>query len=177
MPDLATFQNDFAKALMSDDQPDPAYRQLAFAVYRNTTARGAVEALRAAFPTVDMLVGEEMFTSVALDYRRERPPASPVLSDYGADFSAYLARQPWTCELPYLADVARLDRLWLESFLAADLSPGLTVSGEPAGQAAPGTSHSLSLRWSLCLFCNLFSSQSLVFAPIKPGGLRPRHWV
>jgi hypothetical protein len=43
-----------------------------------------------------------------------------VLSDYGRDFPAFLSRQPWTCELPYLADVARLDRLWLESFLAAD---------------------------------------------------------
>lgn len=120
MPDLASFQRDFAAALMAHDQPAPAFRSQAFAVYRNTCARGAVEALRAAYPTVDMLVGEEMFTQVALDYRREQPPASPVLSDYGGDFSTYLARQPWTSELPYLADVARLDRLWLECFLAAE---------------------------------------------------------
>lgn len=120
MPDLATFQCDFANALMSDGQPPLPFRSQAFAVYRNTSARGAVEALRAAYPTVDMLVGEEMFTQVALDYRREHSPSGPVLSDYGADFSAYLARQPWTSELPYLADVARLDRLWLEVFLAAD---------------------------------------------------------
>ncbi len=134
MPDLATFQLGFAKALMSDGQPDPAFLRLAFAVYRNTSARGTVEALRAAFPTVDMLVGEEMFSAVAIDYRRERPPVSPVLSEYGADFPAYLARQPWTCELPYVADVARLDRLWLESFLAADHapSPRAAVRDEPA---------------------------------------------
>jgi hypothetical protein len=59
-----------------------------------------------------------MFTEVALDYRRESPPAGPVLTDYGAAFPAFLAGQPWTGELPYLADVARLDWLWLESFLA-----------------------------------------------------------
>ncbi len=132
MPDLASFQQAFARALTAEGQAAPPFRSQAFAIYRNTSARGAVEALRAAYPTVDMLIGEEMFTQVALDYRRERPPASPVLSDYGADFPAYLARQPWTCELPYLADVARLDRLWLESFLAADKSPGEAVRGEPA---------------------------------------------
>src|SRR5688572_8836577 len=128
MPDLATFQRDLAEALMADGQPAPQFRSQAFAVYRNTTARGAIEALRAAYPTVDMLVGEEMFTQVALGYRRERPPSGPVLSDYGSDFAAYLARQPWTSELPYLADVSRLDRLWLESFLAAGLDKSrLTV--------------------------------------------------
>jgi hypothetical protein len=120
MPDLACFQADFAKALTSDQQPASPFRSQAFAVYRNTSARGAVEALRAAFPTVDMLVGDEMFTQVALDYRREQPPAGPVLSDYGKDFAGFLARQPWSSELPYLADVARLDRLWLDSFLARD---------------------------------------------------------
>jgi hypothetical protein len=120
MPDLAAFQHAFADALLADAQPAPAFRTQAFAVYRNTSARGAVEALRAAFPTVGMLVGEEMFAQVALDYCREHPPRGPVLSEYGGDFAAFLARQPWTCELPYLADVARLDRLWLECFLAPD---------------------------------------------------------
>ena len=117
MPDLATFQQGFAQALLSDGAAHP-FPSPAFAVYRNTCARGVVEALRASYPTVDMLVGEDMFGQVALDYRCERPPGSPVLSDYGADFPSWLERQAWTSDLPYLADVARLDRLWLESFLA-----------------------------------------------------------
>lgn len=120
MPDLAQFQKRFAQAILTDDQPAFPFRSHAFAVYRNTSARGAVEALRASFPTVDALLGSDMFAEVALDFRREVLPAGPVLSDYGADFPAWLARQPWTSELPYLADVARLDWLWLESFLAAD---------------------------------------------------------
>jgi hypothetical protein len=120
VPDLATFQRAFADAVMADGQPMPPFRTQAFAVYRSTSARGSVEALRAAYPTVDMLVGDDMFTQVALDYRREQRPAGPVLSEYGSHFAAFLARQPWTCELPYLADVARLDWLWLESFLARD---------------------------------------------------------
>ena len=140
MVDLATFQRTFADALMADAQPAHTFRTQAFAVYRNTSARGAVEALRAAYPTVDMLVGQEMFTQVALDYRLEHPPVGPVLSEYGGDFAAFLARQPWTCELPYLADVARLDRLWLESFLARDAAPlPRSHKGETRASLHPAT--------------------------------------
>jgi hypothetical protein len=77
-----------------------------------------------------MLVGDEMFTQVALDYRSDKPPGGPVLSDYGADFPDFLARQPWTCELPYLADVARLDWLWLGAFLATDRMPATRLPDE-----------------------------------------------
>lgn len=120
MPDLASFQRAFADALMFEGQPAPPFRSPAFAVYRNTSARAIVEALRATFPTVDMLLGAEMFNSVALDFRKIAPPRSPVLSDYGAGFPSFLAGQPWSAELPYLEDVARLDWLWLDCFLAGD---------------------------------------------------------
>jgi hypothetical protein len=120
MSNLAEFQQTFATAIAGEAQPDHPLNSPAFAIYRNTAALGIVEALRAGFPTIDALLGDEMFTGVALDFRQECPPAGPVLSDYGADFPAFLSRQPWTCELPYLADVARLDRLWLESFLAGN---------------------------------------------------------
>ena len=120
MPDLATFQRRFAAAILEDCVSEPSAQPPAFSVYRNTSARGAVEALRATYATVNHLLGEDGFTHAALEYRREVPPVGPVLSDYGASFPGFLARQPWTCELPYLADVARLDWLWLESFLSAD---------------------------------------------------------
>lgn len=123
MLSLADFQSRFAQALMSDEQPASSLRAYAFAVYRNTSARGTVEALRASYPTVNQLLSDDGFTHVALDFRQEAPPSGPVLSDYGAGFPGFLARQPWTCELPYLADVARLDWLWLESFLAVDAEP------------------------------------------------------
>lgn len=131
MPDLAQFQSAFAQAVRADGQPDHPFRAQAFAVYRNTSARGAVEALRASFPTIEALIGADTFSDVALDYRRDRPPAGPILSDYGVDFPAWLARQPWTNELPYLADVARLDRLWLASFLAGDAN-SVTMAPAPS---------------------------------------------
>lgn len=119
MSDLASFQRAFAQAILDDGQPRWPFRSQAFGVYRNTSARGAVEALRATYATVNQLLGDDGFTQVALEFRQEAPPAGPVLSDYGRGFPEFLSRQPWTSELPYLTDVARVDWLWLESFLAA----------------------------------------------------------
>ena len=130
MRDLATYQRAFAEALLAPEPQDHLARAPGFAVYRNTCAHGIVEALRAAYPTVDCLLGEETFTAAALAFRDEQPPACPVLSSYGAGFAGFLAHQPWTSELPYLTDVAVLDRLWLEAHLAADM-----VSPQPARSA------------------------------------------
>lgn len=152
MLSLADFQRHFAHALMSDEQPAPSLRAHAFAIYRNTSARGAIEALRATYSTVNQLLGDEGFSHVALEFRQESPPAGPVLSDYGAGFPGYLAKQPWTCELPYLADVARLDWLWLESFLSGDADPttqrtasDARISLHPAARVAWMTTPALTI--------------------------------
>jgi hypothetical protein len=50
---------------------------------------------------------------------RERPN-TPSLQAYGATFAAFLADFAPATELPYLADVARLDRYWIESHGAVD---------------------------------------------------------
>jgi hypothetical protein len=133
MPDLASFQHDFAEALTASEPAAQFADAPGFAVYRNTCAQALADALRAAFPTVAALVGEETFIAAALAFRAERPPASPVLAGYGDGFAAFLARQPWTSELPYLADVAMLDRLLVESHLAADAPMRLTAGRFPIG--------------------------------------------
>lgn len=146
MSDLAAFQARFARAVMAEEPLDPLSSQRAFAVYRNTSARGAVEALRATFATVDMLIGDEMFTQVALDYRSEHPPADPILSNYGADFADFLGAQPWSSELPYVADVARLDWLWLASLLAADQTVSL-ATGKGDGRRRIGLHPATRFIW------------------------------
>lgn len=136
MSDLAQFQQAFAEALLAQQPEGRVARAPGFAVYRNTCAHGVVEALRATYATVDCLLGDEGFTAAALAFRDRQPPASPVLSSYGTGFPGFLARQPWTSELPYLADVATLDWLWLDSHLAADRLPA----------AAAGTRRQSGLR-------------------------------
>ena len=93
------------------------------AVYRNTVFHGAVEALRANFPVVEQIVGEEMFEHVAVDFASTCPPRDPVLALYGAEFADWLTHQKWISDLPYLPDVARVDRLHVECLLAADREP------------------------------------------------------
>ena len=116
LPDPHQFQRDFAQAM------DRAAAG-AMAVYRNTSTHGAVEALRANYPVVEQIVGLDMFESVAVDFARECPPRRPVLALYGARFAEWLEEQPWIGDLDYLPDVARVERLRVESLMAADAKP------------------------------------------------------
>ena len=115
-PDLLEFQHGFAAALDA-----PAHGPMA--VYRNTVLHGAVEAVRANYPVVAQIVGSEMFEAVAVDFAVECPPRRPVLALYGERFAEWLEHQPWIEDLPYLPDVARVERLWIESLMAADAEP------------------------------------------------------
>lgn len=123
MPDLATFQLAFAGALMRSSRRGALERQPGLAVYRNNVAVGLIEALRGGYPVTAEIIGPEAFDALAGDFAGAHPPASPVLLDYGAGFAAFLAAQPWTSELPYLAGVAELERLATEAHVAADAEP------------------------------------------------------
>ncbi len=131
MPDLASFQSGFADALVDPDVTGALAAQPGFAVYRNTPLKAGVDALIANYPTIDTILGNEAFGAVGLIYARQFRPVSPILCDYGAGFADFLAASPLAEDLPYLADVARIDRLWTEAFFAADapaLAPALEAT-------------------------------------------------
>lgn len=122
---LADYQDAFAQALLAEDAdvpPQLAYlvAQPGFAVYRNTVLKGCIDALQANFPTVARLVGDEWFRAAASIYARRALPGTPTLLTYGQSFPDFLAQFEPAAELPYLADVARVDRLWSEAHVAAD---------------------------------------------------------
>ena len=123
---LADYQDAFAQALLAED-PRSASPQLArlvaqpgFAIYRNTVLKGCIDALQANFPAVARLVGDEWFRAAAAVYARRDLPTAPTLLTYGQTFAEFLAKFEPAAELPYLADVARVDRLWSEAHVAAD---------------------------------------------------------
>lgn len=122
MLDAAQFQRRFALTVMGRRSPG-AFRTPGLAVYRNTWIKGLIDALEANYPVVAALLGPTVFSSVAIEYVRTRRSASPVLALYGDKFPNHLAGHPLSEELPYLADVARLERLWTECFFAADSEP------------------------------------------------------
>ena len=126
--DLGTFQTDFAAALNASDpaaRPTGLNGQAAarFRIYRNNVYHGLGEQLAEAYPVVRRLVGEAFFLATAREYLDEHPPRSRSLALFGGEFPAFLQGFQPAASLPYLADVARLERAWLEAMHAADAAP------------------------------------------------------
>lgn len=121
---LTQFQDAFADALFGavprDARVAGLLGQAGFAVYRNTVFKGCIDALQANFPAVVRLVGEEWFRATAAVYVQTSPPVDARLLNYGVDFAGFLADFEPARELTYLADVARLDRLWVEAHVAPE---------------------------------------------------------
>jgi hypothetical protein len=117
---LGRFQDAFIDALYQGPADDLAAltAQPGFAVYRNTLFKGCVDALCDNYPAVERLVGRAWLEAAATRYARQSPPRDARLLFYGEDFADFLGNLDASRELPYLADVARLDRLWLEAFSA-----------------------------------------------------------
>ncbi|WP_394687986.1 DUF2063 domain-containing protein [Hoeflea sp.] len=126
-----TSQPSFGAALLNPDLPLPpgvigprgkaAVRR--FAVYRNNVTVSLINALADIFPAVARLVGEDFFRNMARTYMANEPPQSARLFEYGQGLPAFLERFEPVAKLPYLPDVARLERCWLDAYHAADAVP------------------------------------------------------
>ncbi len=102
---------------------DPAEIERRFAVYRNNVAVSLTEALASRFPVVRRLVGEAFFSAMARLHAETDRPKSPVLTEWGAGFAAFLEGFPPLAAYPYLGDVARIEFARGQAFHAADASP------------------------------------------------------
>lgn len=127
----AATETDFAGALLDPDRAIPngvtshtrRRPEKRFAVYRNNVTVSLVNALRARFPVIEKLVGEEFYFAMAAVFVRESPPRSPILSVYGDDFPGFLERFPPMAEFGYAPDVARLEAARTRAYHAADATP------------------------------------------------------
>ncbi|MEI5995814.1 putative DNA-binding domain-containing protein [Paraburkholderia bengalensis] len=123
------------------------------AVYIGNTYHNLRGALRAVYPVVDRLVGEQFFDYTANRYIRDHPSQSGDIQRFGDSFPAFLASFPPAASLPYLSDTATLEWLAHEVFHAADHAP-LPLS-ELSGLAGAECS---TLRLRLHPACRLFAS-------------------
>ena len=125
------FEPSFAAALLdpglpvpldvvSDNAPSLSRR---FAVHRNNVVAGLVEALEARFPAVEKIVGKEFFVAMARAFIQKRPPRSLLLATYGDEFAEFIGAFEPAHELPYLADVARIEAARTRAYHAADAAP------------------------------------------------------
>jgi hypothetical protein len=124
-------QDAFAHALRDPDAPVPrgvishnsdAPRKR-FTVYRNNVMVGLITALEARYPAVRKIVGEDFFRAMAKVFAAAHPPLSPLMMFYGDAFPSFLAGFEPAREVPYLADVARLEAARTRACHAADATP------------------------------------------------------
>lgn len=115
-------------------QPGGNLPRKRFDVYRNNVVVSLIEALRASFPVVERLVGEEFFKATARAYIDREPPKSPLLFLYGQTLGDFLEGFPPAASVPYLGDIARLEWARLSAYHAADKAP-LTI--DKLGEVPP----------------------------------------
>ncbi len=138
----ASRNDDFGKALFDPDievppgltGPDGIASPRRFAVYRNNVVVSLLEAMRSAYPSVLAILGSGQFDRIARNYIAQHPPRSAMMQAYGQEFADFLASFPPLGKSLFLADVARIERAWLDAYHAADV-PCLT--GETLRELAP----------------------------------------
>ena len=110
------FQSGLAQAIA---QTGPA-KEAHIAVYRNNHFHAVGTALAEAYPVVRALVGETFFSGLAQAFTTVHPPQRKSLAAYGAELPDFIAGFKPARSVPYLPDVARLERAWLEALHSAD---------------------------------------------------------
>lgn len=129
-PDLS-FAAAFAPALLDPARSTPAVvtgpngksANRRYDVYRNNVTVSLIDALAAVYPAVQRITGTEFFRAMARVHVRSNPPTSPLLFEYGRDFPEFIEAYEHAQEMPWLADVARIERAWLDAYHAADAAP------------------------------------------------------
>lgn len=104
--------------LLCDHRQLTAEQQIT--IYRNSIIGCMINALRQTYPVCDQLVGDQFFDAMATQFIYQQPSQSPDLGDYGAPFADFISAFKPTAELPYLADIARLEWAWKQAFSAVD---------------------------------------------------------
>lgn len=187
-PELATdgharFTTGFAAALLDPGRATPPSASTTrggradrrYAVYRNNVTTSLAEALAGIFPAVRRLVGEDFFSGMAVAFARAHPPRSKLLFEYGGDFPDFVAAFEPARDLPYLTDVARIERAWLDAYHARDAEPmtpqtlaEVPPDDLPAAVFRPHPSlRILRSRYAACSICAANRDEQASARPIR----------
>ncbi len=127
-PIAPNYAGQFSAALLIPDAPAPALvtgprgkrAEKRYNVYRNNVTVSLIASLTSIFPAVERITGADFFRAMARSHVRETPPASPLLFEYGRDFPDFIDHYEHAQNMPWLSDVARIERAWLDAYHAAD---------------------------------------------------------
>jgi hypothetical protein len=145
--------------------PTPASR---FAVYRNNVLSSLIDVLSQSYPVVKQLVGETFFNVMALAFVRLQPPESRLMVEYGEGFATFIESFDPAGGLPYLPDIARLERLRVSAYHAPDINAvsiaaftGLVAQPECLAGLRCDFHPSLSILISDYAVCSLWHAHQL----------------
>jgi hypothetical protein len=129
-PDFAAIQNKFAAALLSKGdalaRAAPLVRggklspEKRIEIYRHNVFSTLTGALSDLYPVTEKVVGAPFFRHLAEEFIRATPSRSGDLNMFGGEWPEFLRVHVEAINLPYLADVARLEWAWHQAFHAAD---------------------------------------------------------
>jgi hypothetical protein len=176
MPSLREIQTGFAAALFNPaaSRQAPGIRAggispaLRLRFYRTNVFENYRKALGSSYPAVQRLIGTGMFGAIAQEYIRRYHSHSGDVGEHGAHFAEFIAKHPVVQQLPYLADVARLEWCMETAFNEADPRP---LPLERLGSIAPDLCG--ALRFMIAPSARLFSSRypvDRIWAICQPGG-------
>ena len=123
------YADGFTPALLDPGRPTPANvsgpngkaAEKRYNVYRNNVTVSLIIALAATFPATQRITGVDFFRAMARFHIRAMPPTSPLLFEYGHNFPNFIEHYEYARSMPWLADVARIERAWLDAYHAADV--------------------------------------------------------
>lgn len=132
-PEATDFATPFSAALLSPAALTPTFltgphgkqANKRYDVYRNNVTVSLIAAISSIFPAVERITGPDFFRAMARFHVQQTPPNSPLLFDYGREFPDFIDGYEYAADMPWLSDVARIERLWLDSYHAAD-APALS---------------------------------------------------
>ncbi|MBB6170962.1 hypothetical protein HNR23_001022 [Nocardiopsis mwathae] len=110
------------------------------AIYQQGYRARLVECMRAHYPVLHRLLGDEVFDAFAMEYLRGRPSRSHTLHALGAEFADFLRETRPEAEpdgddawIDTLIDVARFERAFADAYTA----PGPENRDYPASDSLP----------------------------------------
>jgi hypothetical protein len=103
--------------------PPRGTREARWAVYTHGYLARLIDALEGDYPALHRILGPEPFAALAERYLSQHPPRSFDLGHVGGSLSRFLRFDRLTVELPFLSDLAALERAIVEAFVAEDSDP------------------------------------------------------
>lgn len=132
-PSLREVQQWMAAQILPGGEADPSAVALnpqrgapgvqRLAVYADGYRARTEDALADVYEAMRHVLGAAEFARLARAYTQAYPSRHPNLTFVGRRLGAWLPGQPWTAQLPFLPDLARLEWLVCQAFHAAEQPP------------------------------------------------------